>query len=127
VFLVSTADHGGIMVRRNAAEFLSDYARRIAQKAGNYLCFTLGCEEYVVMRELLDKKLWQLPDRIGDKATFEETINHSLQQQRPEYWASRQTRLSLSERLKDGTDRAASHNTEQVRVAVARADNLELG
>ena len=93
VFLVSTASHGGIMVRKNATDFLSPEARKIALNERNYLSFEEDCEEAVVMRELLDKKLWTLPDRITDKAGYEDSINRSLLRDQPEYWEARQKRL----------------------------------
>ena len=120
VFLVTTADHGGIMVRKAAAGFLSPDARKIALKERSYLCFEIGCGESVVIRELLDKKLWQIPDRIPDKAKFKQDINRSLQKRQPEYWASRQKRLSLPERLSDGASKAATHNAP-----ARQTDNLE--
>ncbi|MCL2402242.1 MAG: hypothetical protein FWC90_06325 [Oscillospiraceae bacterium] len=126
VFLVSTASHGGIMVRKSAADFLSPDARKIGANQRNYFCFEIGCEEDIVMRELLDKKLWQFPDRIGGDVNLEETINCSLQQRLPEYWASRQRRLSLSDRLKDGAERAAAHNTGPGRSTAKRTENLEV-
>jgi hypothetical protein len=90
VFLVSTASHGGVMVRRNAADFLSPEARKVAINERNYLCYEGGCDEAVVVRELLDKKLWVLPERMGDKARYEDSIDQSLQRWRPEYWQARQ-------------------------------------
>ncbi len=95
VFSVSTASHGGIMVRKNAADFLSpDAIRHGASKEGNYLCFEEDCCAQVVIRELLDKKLWQIPDRIANKARYEENIDRSLQQWQPEYWEARQKSLA---------------------------------
>ena len=44
-----------------------------------------------VLRELLDKKLWNIPDRIKDKAQFEENLNQSIRQYNPEYWRARQS------------------------------------
>jgi hypothetical protein len=91
VFSVSTAGHGGIMVRKNAADFLSPDALKYgAFKEGSYFCFEEDCCAQVVIRELLDKKLWQIPDLITDKAGYEESINRSLRQWQPEYWAARQ-------------------------------------
>ena len=94
VFLVSTASHGGIMVRKNAADFLSPEARKIALNERNYLSFEEDCEEAIAMRELLDKKMWALPDRINDKAGYEASINRSLIKDQPEYWEARQKRLA---------------------------------
>ena len=94
VFLVSTASHGGVLVRKNAADFLSPEARKIALNERNYLSFEEDCEEAIVLRELLDKKLWTLPDRIADKAGYENSINSSLVKDWPDYWETRQKRLT---------------------------------
>jgi len=125
VFLVNTASHGGIMVRKSAAEFLSPDARKIAMNERNYLCFEIGCKEHVVMRELLDKKLWQFPSRITNQMKLEATIDCSLQQRQPEHWSSRQKRLSLQERLRSGVERAAAHNAEPGCTPVKQADKPE--
>ena len=126
VFMVNTASHGGIMVRKSVAGFLSLDARKSALNKGNYLCFELGSAEHIVMRELLDKKLWQFPDRITDKAGLEETIDCSLQQRQSAYWTSREERLTLSERLKDGAEKAAAHNAISGRTTAKRTENLEV-
>ena len=78
VFLVSTASHGGTMVSKEVAAFLSPAAKRCGFQRGGYLCFEEDTQEDVVLRELLDKKLWQIPERIKDKAAFEENINRSI-------------------------------------------------
>ena len=46
-----------------------------------------------MLRELLDKKLWKIPERIKDKAAFEENINRSIKRYNPEYWRARQSGL----------------------------------
>ena len=64
------------------------------------------CDENIVLRELLDKKLWQIPDRIRDKAAFEENINRALREHHPEYWRSRQQGLER-EHARSGPTRGA--------------------
>ena len=64
VFLVSTASHGGTMVSNDVAAFLSPAAKRCGFRRGGYLCFEEDTQEEVVLRELLDKKLWKIPERI---------------------------------------------------------------
>lgn len=86
VFLVSTASHGGTMVSNDVAAFLSPAAKRCGFRRGGYLCFEEDTQEEVVLRELLDKKLWKIPERIKDKAAFEENINRSIKRYNPEYW-----------------------------------------
>ena len=90
VYLVSTPGHGGVMVANNMAEILSPAARKCGQKQNGFLCYEEDCGEAVVFRELLDKKLWVIPERVKDKAAFEESINRSLRQWNPDYWRSRE-------------------------------------
>lgn len=93
VFLVSTASHGGTLVSKEVSALLSHAAQKCGFKQGGYLCFEEDCQESVVLRELLDKKLWSVPDRIKDKAAFEENINKSIREYNPEYWRARQAGL----------------------------------
>lgn len=90
VFLVYTASHGGTMVARDMTAFLSPAAQKCGMKHGGFLCFEEDADENVVLRELLDKKLWEIPGRIKDKAAFEESINDNLREYHPEYWRQRQ-------------------------------------
>ena len=90
VFLVSTASHGGTMVARDMQEILSPAAKRCGQRRGGFLCFEEDTEENIVFRELLDKGLWNIPDRVKDKAAFEENINKTLREYHPDYWRSRE-------------------------------------
>ena len=92
VFLVSTASHGGTMVSKEVAAFLSPAAKRCGFQRGGYLCFEEDTQEEVVLRELLDKKLWQIP-----KAAFEENINRSIKRYNPEYWRARQSGLEAAQ------------------------------
>jgi len=93
VFLVSTASHGGTMIAKDMAAALSPAARKCGFKQGGYLCFEEDSQEDVALRELLDKKLWAVPDRIKDKAAFEENINQSVREYHPDYWRIRQAGL----------------------------------
>lgn len=90
VFMVSTASHGGTMVSKDIAAALSPAARKCGFQQRGYLCYEEDSQESVVLRELLDKKLWKVPDRIKDTAAFEENINQSLREYNPDYWRSRQ-------------------------------------
>lgn len=90
VYQVSTAGHGGTMVAMEMAAALSPAARRCGFQRGGFLCFEQDSQEDVVLRELLDKKLWCIPDRVRDKAAFEESINQSIRTYNPEYWRARQ-------------------------------------
>ena len=97
VYSVSTPGHGGIMVRRELAEkIFRKEAMGCAFVKGGYLCFEEDAQESVVLRELLDKKLWKVPDRIKDKAAFEENINRSIRQYNPDYWRARQSGIEAA-------------------------------
>ncbi len=80
VFLVSTASHGGTMVANEVAAVLSPAAKKCGFKDKGYICYEEDAQESVVLRELLDKKLWKIPDRIKDKGQFEENLNQSIRQ-----------------------------------------------
>lgn len=92
--MVATPSHGGIMVSREASFMLSPAARKCGAWNGGYLCFEEDSAEYVVLRELLDKKLWKIPERIKDTAAFEGNIDQIIQTCHPEYWKSREVRLA---------------------------------
>ena len=89
VFMVSTASHGGTMVARDVTAILSPAAKKCGMKYGGFLCYEEDTEENIVLRELLDKKLWAVPDRVKDKAAFEESINAGLREYHPDYWRAR--------------------------------------
>jgi hypothetical protein len=93
VFLVSTASHGGTLVSNEMSAMLSLAARKCGFRHSGYLCFEEDSQESVVLRELLDKKLWSVPDRIKNKEAFEENINKSIREYNPEYWRARQVGL----------------------------------
>ena len=101
VFLVTTAGHGGTMFSNDMTALLSPAARKCGMKQGDYLCFEEDSQESVALRELLDKKLWSIPDRIKDKAAFEENINKSLKEYNPDYWKSRQTGIENAQAKKE--------------------------
>ena len=95
VDLVSTPSHGGARVTREAAILLSPEARKCAIRDGGFLWFEEDCCEPVLLRELMDKKLWTPPlDQIKDRAEYEATINRIIQTYYPDYWAAREKRLS---------------------------------
>jgi len=110
VFLVSTASHGGTMIAKDMAAALSPAARKCGFKQGGYLCFEEDSQEDVALRELLDKKLWAIPDRIKDKAAFEENINQSVREYNPDYWRIRQAGL---EKAPTRQEQAPAHYAER--------------
>ena len=93
VFMIDTASHGGIMVSKDMTAILSPAARKEGMREGGYLCFEEDCDENIVFRELLDKKMWAIPDRIKDKAGYEERLNNSIREYHPDYWRTRQAGL----------------------------------
>jgi len=134
VFSVSTASHGGIMVRYAASEFLSSEALKCGFRANRSFCFEQDSCEQVVIRELLDKNLWQIPDHISDKAKYEENINRSLMQRQPEYWAGRSAKAELlahasgEERQKLLAASGKEHDTmSNARKPTTLAERLEAG
>ena len=90
VFMVSTPGHGGTMVSKEVAAFLSPAALKCGMRANGFICYEEDCQESVVLRELLDKKMWCIPERIKDTAAFEENINESLRKYNPDYWRWRE-------------------------------------
>ena len=110
VFMVSTASHGGTMVAKEVAAILSPAARKCGFQQRGYLCYEEDSQESVVLRELLDKKLWKVPDRIRDKAAFEENINQSIREYNPEYCRSRQRG---QEAARPAPAREAAHAAER--------------
>ena len=78
------------MVEPTAAFCLSSHARKCGFRDGGYLCFEEDCCEQVVLRELLDRGMWKLPDRIEDKEGFERSINRIIQEHHPDYWRARE-------------------------------------
>jgi len=93
VFMVTAPDHGGTMVSKDIAAFLSPAAKKCGFRQDGFICFEENTQENVALRELLDKKLWAIPDRVRDKAAFEENINKSLREHNPDYWRARQAGL----------------------------------
>lgn len=94
VFLVSTASHGGTMIASDMVSVLSPAARKCGMRQNGWLCYEEDTEENIVLRELLDKKLWTIPERVKDKTAFEENINDSLRRYHPDYWRRRQSGLN---------------------------------
>lgn len=107
VFMVSTASHGGTMVAKDMTAALSPAAHKCGMSVGGYLCFEEDTQENVVLRELLDKKLWSIPERVKDKAAFEENINRSLREHNPDYWFTRQRGLEKAQAHKPAPARSA--------------------
>lgn len=106
--MIGAEGHGGIMVSREASFMLTPAARKYGHWQGGYLCFEAYAEENIVLRELLDQKLWHIPDRIKDLKGFEADINQRIQSSFPEYWKSREKRQSFI--AKRNRSRSTIHN-----------------
>ncbi|MBQ7000562.1 MAG: hypothetical protein IJN67_05895 [Oscillospiraceae bacterium] len=94
--MIGAEGHGGIMVSREASFMLTPTARKYGHWQGGYLCFEAHAEENIVLRELLDQKLWHIPDRIKDLKGFEADIDQRIQSGFPEYWKSREKRRAFN-------------------------------
>ena len=69
---------------------LSPAARKCGFREGGYLWFEEDCQEAVVLRELMDKKLWRPPSHINDPDAFEREIDRNIQRYNPDYWQARE-------------------------------------
>lgn len=69
---------------------LSPAARKCGFREGGYLWFEEDCQEPVVLRELMDKKLWSPPSHVKDTEAFERDIDRNIQQYNPAYWQVRE-------------------------------------
>ncbi len=95
IYSVDTASHGGIMIEAEyAKEILSPEAQKVGFYENGYLNFEEDCDADVAIRELLDKNIWEIPDKVNDKEKFESNVNNSIKRWNPEYWQSREKRLS---------------------------------
>ncbi len=96
VFEVSTAGHGGVMIRADLAEhILSDEALKVGFIVDGYHCYEEDADAVLPLRELLDKGIMDKEQYFADKyhSTFEEmgerfnkAINDSIEVFFPEYW-----------------------------------------
>lgn len=92
IFRVSTASHGGIMIRSDIADkILSPEARKIGFREKGFHCYEEDCDACVPERELLDKGIMQVPDYYSDGAErYNESINEELQEWHTDYWNKRE-------------------------------------
>lgn len=96
-YSVSTAGHGGVMVRRKLAEKMF---RKEAQECGflegDYFCYEEDCDGPVALRELMDRKLYKAPvNQHFGPGEYEKVIDSSLQSHHPEYWQTREKALAV--------------------------------
>ena len=87
--------YGGIMVHQIVAgNVLSGAAIKCGFTDGSYLCFEEDCDAQVVLRELMDRKLYQAPvNEHYPPGKYESVIDASVQRNHPEYWAFRKRHL----------------------------------
>ncbi|WP_207647497.1 YodL domain-containing protein [Ruminococcus sp. XPD3002] len=104
IFEVSTASHGGIMIKSEIARILfSKEAQAVAQKENGWYYFEEDCDYAVAKRELLDKGLFENIDyyfsRQYNKKTdeffslYSNSLNESIQRWHSKYWDSREAAL----------------------------------
>nr|WP_295068687.1 YodL domain-containing protein [Ruminococcus sp.] len=104
IYEVSTASHGGIMIKSEIARIvLSKEAQAVAQKENGWYYFEEDCDYAVAKRELLDKGLFDNIDlyfsRQYNKKTdeffslYSDSLNESIQRWHSKYWDSREVAL----------------------------------
>lgn len=99
-YSVSTAGHGGVMVRQELArkEFRKE-ARECGFVEGAWLCYEEDCDGPVALRKLMDKGLYQAPvNEYFAPGEYEAVINNSLQTFHPEYRQAREKALMEKQR-----------------------------
>lgn len=103
VYSVGTESHGGIMVHQIVVgELLSGAAIKCGFADGSYLCFEEDCDAQVVIRELMDRKLFQAPvNEHYPPGKYESVIDTSIQRNHPEYWRFRKTHLLKAHQNKE--------------------------
>lgn len=104
IFDVSTASHGGIMLKSDIARLvLSSEAQAVAQKEAGWYYFEEDCDYAVALRELLDKDLFDDIDfffsRQYSKKTdeffteYSDRINKSVERYNSKYWDKREAAI----------------------------------
>lgn len=104
IFDVSTASHGGIMLKSDIARLvLSSEAQAVAQKEAGCYYFEEDCDYAVALRELLDKDLFDDIDfffsRQYSKKTdeffteYSDRINKSVERYNSKYWDKREAAI----------------------------------
>lgn len=101
IFDVTTASHGGIMIRSDIADkILSPEARKIGFREKGFHCFEEDCDIAVAYRELIDKKLFRDMNNFFEEwhdSTYEEkfeqfsnTTDEIIKRWFPDYWDKRE-------------------------------------
>jgi len=89
VYMVASASHGGIMIRKQDAEkMFSQEAIKCGFEFNGWYCFEEDCEMFVIMRELLDDPDWDTSrcDIDISRTELEDYINTGLKKYSAEYW-----------------------------------------
>lgn len=77
IHLITTPGHGGIMAEWPAYLELSVAARKCGFRENGCLWFEEDCCEQVVLRELLDRGMWTLPDRSATRQSLKKESTES--------------------------------------------------
>ena len=104
IFEVSTASHGGIMIKSEIARIiLSKEAQAAAQQENGWYYYEEDSDYAVVKRELLDKGLFDNIDSYFSRQysrkteefllQFSDSLNDTLQRWHSDYWDSREVAL----------------------------------
>ncbi len=95
VFFVDTDSHGGIMVDKDVAHIkLSWAAIKCGCDDGIYYCFEENRDAQVVLRELMDRKMIQVPfNKQFPQGKYESLIDADVQRYHPQYWSYRKHHL----------------------------------
>lgn len=104
-FQVSTAGHGGVMVRREAAKaLLSTSARKCGFREGGYLCFEEDCAAAVPLLELIEKGYLTLRGSpYYEPGEFVKCLENSIQRYYPDYWSAHEERRAADVALSKQT------------------------
>lgn len=90
VYQVSTAGHGGVMLRSSLAEtLLSPAARKCGFRERGFTCFEEDCQAAVVLLELLDKGLHRTPKQF-EPEQYREILEDAVKTWYPHYWQARE-------------------------------------
>lgn len=89
VYMVSTASHGGVMLKTRLAQtLLSPEARKCGFREGGYTCFEEDCQAPVVLLELLDKGLHKAPAWFKPEE-YQRILEDSVKRWHLQYWRFR--------------------------------------
>lgn len=124
VFEVSTAGHGGVMIRADLAEhILSDEALKVGFTENGYRCYEEDADAVLPLRELFDKGIMDKEQYFIDKydstaeemeERFNKAINDSIEVYFPDYWQAHENAVGkpFSEEIEGINDAVKYRITE---------------